>query len=248
MPEETLPQPILLEETGSTNDWLRERMTTLADGQWVLAKRQTAGRGRLGRQWQSPEGNLSATCLIRPQQNAWAPAELSFVMALALFDAAGAFVSPDRLQLKWPNDVLLDAGKLSGILLEGADGAIIAGVGVNLAAAPAVEGRKTSALAAAMTGPPPSPADFLSLLAAAFSDWRAVWETQGFSAIRAAWAGRAHPPGTPLSAQQGGVRIDGRFAGLGDDGALHLADGAGKVHVILAGDIVMTSPGSAGGF
>ncbi len=210
----------------------------------MSAARQTGGRGRLGRAWDSPPGNLAASCLIRPRVGEGSPTELAFVMALAVFDAASRFVVAARLQLKWPNDVLLDGAKLSGILLERAGDAVIAGVGVNLQAAPALPGRATIALAAAMDASPPGPDVFLPVLAASFAESRKIWAESGFAAVRQHWLDRAHPLGTPLATTQGGHVISGTFAGLADDGALLLADADGQVHVIWAGDV---TTGGGGG-
>lgn len=158
-------------------------------------------------------------------------------MALALYDAACQFVSAHRLQLKWPNDVLLDQAKMSGILLERAGDVIIAGAGVNLAIAPVIPGRATIALAAAMDTPPPDAEEFLAVLAVAFERWRKTWAESGFSAIRRHWLQYAHPAGTPLVSRQGGREVSGAFAGLAGDGGLLLADSDGQVHVIMAGDV-----------
>ena len=128
----------------STNDLLRDYAAAgEPEGLIVTAERQTAGRGRQGRAWSSPPGNLYASLLLRPAGPLAAAATLSLVVPLSVVDAlAGLLDSPTRLAVKWPNDVLLDGAKLAGILLEGADdGAggcawVIAGVGVNLAAVP----------------------------------------------------------------------------------------------------------------
>ena len=119
---------------GSTNDWMTEQAAAGApDGLWVRADRQTGGRGRRGRAWASEAGNLFATTLCRPQPGEGPAQQLSFVAALALDHALQWWVPHERLALKWPNDVLLDDVKCSGILLEGIDGATIIGFGVNLA-------------------------------------------------------------------------------------------------------------------
>jgi hypothetical protein len=102
-------QPVLilhLQEVGSTSDWLRTNAGQFGDGQWVRADRQTAGRGRMGRAWQMPPGNLAASCLIRPQPDEGNLAEIGFVAALALHDVVAGLVAAERLQLKWPNDLL----------------------------------------------------------------------------------------------------------------------------------------------
>ncbi len=235
-----MPEPFHLPETPSTNDWIRSHHATLQDGQWVHADRQTAGRGRMGRPWDAPAGNLAASVWVVPRSGEGPPAELCFVAALALHDACAAHVRPGRLMLKWPNDLLLDGGKLSGILLEREGQGVIIGIGVNLAHAPAIPGRSTSALPA----PAPAPAVFLCQLAAAFAARRSQWAGQGFATIRADWLARSHPIGAPLRLTAG-EQLQGRFAGLGDDGALRL-EVAGVVHLVHAGDVMLGETHAAG--
>ena len=228
-----MPDPIHLPEAPSTHDWIRAHHASLTDGQWVRADRQTAGRGRMGRPWDAPPGNLSASLWALPRANEGRAAELSFVAALALHDACTHYVLPGRLMLKWPNDLLLDGAKLSGILLEREGPGVIIGIGVNLAHAPDIPGRKTISLAGAA-----APADFLALLAAAFEARRAQWAADGFAAIRAGWLARAHPIGAPLKLTSGDM-LEGRFAGLADDGALRL-EVAGTNHLVHAGDVMLS--------
>ena len=234
-----MPDPIHLTETPSTNDWLRARALALPDGQWVYADRQTAGRGRMGRAWDAPVGNLAASLLVKPRPGEGAAAGLSFVAALALHDACAAYALPGRLVLKWPNDLLLDGAKLSGILLEREGNTTIVGIGVNLAHAPDIPGRKTVSLAAVV-----GPAAFLARLAAAFEFRRAEWGAQGFAAVRADWLARAHPIGAPLRLTSG-EQLEGRFAGVSEDGALML-EVAGTVHLVHAGDVMLGDGNAAG--
>ena len=201
----------------------------------MRAERQTSGRGRLGRQWQMPEGNLAMSGLIRPQPGEGNPAELGFVAALALHDVMAGLVDTARLQLKWPNDVLLDNAKLSGILLEREGEQLVLGIGVNIVAAPKLPDRATISLAD--LGIVIAAADFAARLASAFAARRAQWREGGFDATRADWLIRAHPVGTPLWASQQEGRVAGRFAGLDPDGALRLDGDDGRVHVIHAGDV-----------
>jgi BirA family biotin operon repressor/biotin-[acetyl-CoA-carboxylase] ligase len=221
-------------ETSSTNDWIRAHAATLADGDWVVAARQTAGRGRQGRAWATPPGNLAASCLLVA-----APAErplplFSLVAALALHDCCAAHVAPARLLLKWPNDLLLDGAKLSGILLEAGDrGAVVLGIGVNLAVAPPLSDRPTAALD---PGGGIDPRAFAGALATALDVRRAQWRRDGSAAIRVDWLARAHLPGTPMTV--GATGEQGRFAGLGEDGALRLARADGQETLVHAGDIL----------
>lgn len=207
----------------------------LADGQWVRAGRQTLGHGRGGRAWQSPAGNISMSALIRLQPGEGSGAELGFVAALALHELCAELVAPSLLQLKWPNDVLLDGGKVSGILLEMETDALILGIGVNLAAAPEVPGRRVTALADYGVTLPAG--EFAVRLAAAFASWRGRWRTGGFAAIREVWLQHAHPLGTTLEVRRQGSVLPGRFAGLAANGALLLETMGGAVETVYAGEI-----------
>jgi BirA family biotin operon repressor/biotin-[acetyl-CoA-carboxylase] ligase len=227
------PLILTLAETGSTSDWLRANAAQFGDGQWVRAERQTAGRGRLGRVWEMPAGNLAMSGLIRLQPGEGPAAELGFVAALALHEVVSAHVEPGRLQLKWPNDLLLDGAKLSGILLEQEAGLLVLGIGVNVAAAPVLPGRATVSLREA--GAAVEAERLAQALAAAFSRWRGVWRSQGFGAIRTAWLARAHPLGTRLWLR-GDPPREGAFAGIAEDGAL-LLDGVDGRHMVHAGDV-----------
>ncbi len=179
------------------------------------------------------------SALLRPQPGEGYGAELGFVAALALHDAAGQFVDPQLLQLKWPNDVLLDGSKMSGILLEVEGEALILGIGVNLVAAPVLTDRQTAAVADYLADPDsrPSAADFAEQLAEAFVMRRRQWRDGGFAATRAAWLARAHPVGTVLRVQHGRQPLQGSFAGLAADGALQLRLSATEIVTIHAGDV-----------
>ncbi len=230
-------KPVHLHEVGSTNDWARQNPERLADGQWVVADRQTGGRGRLGRRWEGPSGNFMGSCRILPDTAERPGYLLSFVAALALHDAVSGLVERARLQLKWPNDLLLDGAKLSGILLEmdNSSGAIILGIGVNLRHAPSMPGRTTIALSQ-VVDEVPTPLAFAGMLGVVLDNRRQQWRTQGFAAIRGHWEALAHPVGTQLQVRVDGQDHAGDYLGLADDGALLLqTDGIEwRVH---AGDV-----------
>lgn len=206
---------------------------------WLRAETQTGGRGRHGRAWQSPVGNLFASTIVRPGAGDPPPATLAMVASLALHQVALAYAGEGRVALKWPNDVLLDGAKLSGILLEAAEGAIVVGFGVNLAHRPEGLDRTTASFAAAGLGAP-DPAAFLADLADAFARWVARWRGEGLAVILREWQARAHAIGTPLSttAPDGG-RIEGLFDGLDENGALRLRLGDGRTHILHAGDVFL---------
>jgi BirA family transcriptional regulator, biotin operon repressor / biotin---[acetyl-CoA-carboxylase] ligase len=233
-----------LPSVGSTNDWLIQHADTLADGHWVSADRQTSGRGRRGRAWSDGAGNLMASVLVRAEG---AVQQLSFVAALALHDALLASGGPDpkgvgsanplpRLSLKWPNDVLLDGVKMSGILLERAGDAVIIGFGVNIVSHP--EGTERPATSLAASGwPAIAPVDLLAQLMPAFAAVRALWATEGFDAIRRRWLACAAGLGGPIVARLGTETLEGRFEGLASDGALELRLDDGSLRPVHAGEV-----------
>lgn len=232
----------IVEETGSTNADLakRARAGDMQEGQWLVARRQTAGKGRQGREWFDGSGNFMGSTLVTLKPNDPPPATLSFVAALALYDAVGeALIQSNRPVLKWPNDVLLKDGKLSGILLELVGDHVVVGIGVNLARAPKLEDRKTAALSD--YGPAPSVDWFSDCLARFFAQRLSAWRQGGLAPILKEFLeGSLHRPGTHINVHDtDGSRVEGMFAGLEQsDGALRLRLADGSERVIRAGDIV----------
>lgn len=245
-----LPQGYTLRtfaELDSTNEEARRLGEAGAPGPvWITAARQTAGRGRRGRSWVSPAGNLMATLMLRPQVGPRKAAELSFVAAVAVHDAVDALLPPPLrpgLKLKWPNDLLHDGRKLAGILLEssGIAGSELAwlaiGIGVNLAHHPErVEFPATSL--AALGLPDVTPENALEHLAAAFDRRIRQWrEVQGFAAIRDAWLARAAGLGGPITVRLADETFEGVFTGLAPDGALEVRLASGELRLVAAGDV-----------
>jgi len=213
------------------------------DGTVVWARRQTAGRGRRGRQWDSPAGNLYFSVITRPETDATTGAQLSFVAAVALAESFASFLPHGaRIEQKWPNDVLVNGGKISGILLESAGAAghsvawIVVGCGVNVAHAPDGSGVEATSLAREGC----STAGVDEVLASALERlwcWRGIWEREGFRPVREAWLARARGLGGVLTARLPGREMQGRFAGMDDAGALLLELPGGDVRRISAGDV-----------
>ena len=162
--------------------------------------------------------------------------QLSFIAAVALAAALDRWVAPERLSLKWPNDLLLDGVKVAGILLEGQAGATIIGFGANLAGHPEATERPATSLPAVGIAAPAA-ADVATHLAATITDVRAQWRTYGFGPIRAAWLARAAGIGKRLEARLGAATITGTFTGLGPDGALELTLADATVRRIHAGEV-----------
>jgi BirA family biotin operon repressor/biotin-[acetyl-CoA-carboxylase] ligase len=213
---------------GSTNDEaVRLARCGAVHGTVVCARTQTAGRGRQARRWHSPSGNLYVSILLRSDLPAGRIPELSFVAALAVADAADAFLPDDvRVELKWPNDVLIRGAKVAGILIEHAEAAAIVGIGMNIRHAPANVPYPVTTLVAHGAGAP-EPEAVLATLLAAMGRRLADWRELGFGPVRANWLTRAHPPGTLLRVRIGERTVQGRFAGLSHDGALLIATAEG---------------------
>lgn len=223
------------------------RMAAGAGGPtWILALEQTASRGRRGRPWAFVPGNFAATLLMRPTENAGHAALRSFVASLALFDALVAATGrTEGFALKWPNDVLLNGGKLAGILLESAGAGprlsyLAVGFGVNLTAAPAqgaVEARALRPVALLPeTGVEAAPRDFLTHLAAAYAVHEARFQSHGFAPIRRAWLDRAARLGEVITARTSRETLSGRFETVDAGGNLVLSTGDAR-HVIAAADV-----------
>ena len=225
------------DEIDSTNEEARRLALAGEQGPlWLTAGRQTAGRGRRGRNWETPYDNLAATLLLQPGRRESEWPQLSFVAAIAASDMAASFAPHARIALKWPNDVLADGRKLAGILLENAHGALAIGIGVNLRHYPRDTEFPATSLAA-LGAEVPSPADGLARLAADFAKWYEVRSAQGFAAIRDAWLARAHGLGTRIRARLVKEERSGMFEGIDESGALLLNEGFGRLSTLPAADI-----------
>lgn len=205
---------------------------------WVVADEQTGGRGRHGRQWSSPPGNLYATLVLSEPCAPGSGPELGFVAGVALHRAVEALtgVGPPALVLKWPNDLLLDGAKCAGLLLEGLQvrGAfrVLIGFGVNVASAP----YGTPYPAAALSSRHPLERD--ALFAALSTHWlhaHAQWRT-GFQAIRADWLARAAFIGERISVRPPAGEISGVMRGVDGSGRL-LLERDGALITVEAGDL-----------
>jgi BirA family biotin operon repressor/biotin-[acetyl-CoA-carboxylase] ligase len=230
--EAALARLHFIEATGSTNaDLLADAYAI--EGGWLVAARQTDGRGRQGRAWHSLDGNFFGSTLVLLRDDDPPAATLALAAGLALIEAVDAAAPGRDLLLKWPNDLMLGGAKLGGILLERSGDRVVAGFGVNLAAAPPIDGRATASLDSAVT-----PHAFAPLLAASFARLLAAWRAADPASFAQAWQARAHPVGTAIAVHSApGERIAGRYDGIDPDGALRLRLDDGRVERIHAGDV-----------
>lgn len=231
-------------ETGSTNSDLAAQLRAgeaVPEGQWLVADRQSAGRGRQGRDWFDGNGNFMGSTVVHLAPRDPQPASLALVAGVAAYEAvASVLAEPQALRLKWPNDLMLDGAKLAGILLEREGRAIIVGMGINLAAAPALPDRRTVALA--QFGPAPDRDLFARTLAAAFDREVERWRTYGLEPLVRRWESVAHPRGTALTVHPPGEKpVEGAFDGLTNEGALSLRLADGAARVIHAGDVMLAN-------
>jgi BirA family biotin operon repressor/biotin-[acetyl-CoA-carboxylase] ligase len=229
----------------STNAEAARLAPSMTGPVWILAGEQTAGRGRRARAWSSPRGNFHATLLMQPAEPAEVVALRSFAAALALRDAFVALTGlPDSFALKWPNDVLLNGGKVAGILLESAGVRassvhhLCIGVGVNLIAAPDITMIETGALRPVTllgeTGLRVTPEAFLNALAPAYARWEDIFVTQGFGPLRTAWLAHAARLGEVITARSGTEVRQGLFETIDHSGALVLRQSSGPVAIPAA--------------
>lgn len=231
---------LILDEVDSTNAEALRRAEGLTGPLWILARRQTAGRGRRGRAWGDPTGNFAATLAVRLDEPPARLALRSFTAALALHDALQALTGlGPALRLKWPNDVLLNGGKLSGILLESAgQGALALGIGVNLRQAPPADPEAAFPPVALRpeTGFDLAPETLLAHLAPAYAGWEQRFQTWGFEPLRQAFLNHAARLGEVITARTLATTVTGRFETIDASGNLILSTPQGA-RTIPAADI-----------
>jgi BirA family biotin operon repressor/biotin-[acetyl-CoA-carboxylase] ligase len=246
--EAPLPDGFVLHEldrVDSTNEEIRRLAEAGASsGLVVLAAQQTRGRGRYGRDWASPPGNLYASLLLRLDGPLATSAQLSFVAGLALAEALEPHAPPDApVQLKWPNDILIRRAKTAGVLLEstgqingGRAPWIIVGTGVNIVSSPDNTPYPATSLVAegfAAVTPRALLGDYLVALVR----WLDCWRTDGFAEVRRAWCARSFGLGDQIRLRLDREELSGRFVDVTESGALLLELDTGGRREIAAGDV-----------
>jgi BirA family biotin operon repressor/biotin-[acetyl-CoA-carboxylase] ligase len=236
---------VILDSTDSTNAEAARRAADpgCAVPLWIMARRQTAGRGRQGRVWAAPEGNLSASLLMRPQIPAAEAAQLSFAACLAVADVLASTAPAAEVRLKWPNDAVLNGRKVAGVLLESSGRGrdidwLVVGVGINLAQSPARDsiapGTVAPSSVVAEGGAQIEPEEALDRLAFRFEHWRALHAAQGFAALRSAWLARASGLGQRIEARLPGRVVSGVYEDVDASGSLVLRNQTGPIRISAA--------------
>jgi BirA family transcriptional regulator, biotin operon repressor / biotin---[acetyl-CoA-carboxylase] ligase len=237
---------VALDETGSTN---ADAMARALAGEplpfWLIADRQTAGKGRSGRSWVCVPGNFQASFAVKVHCATEQAAQLSLVAGVAVIEAIKSLAPQqgrDNLYLKWPNDILVKDAKCGGILVETArertGGGLIAviGIGLNLVSHPEIADRKVTHLTD--DGDPATQRTYLTAVAASMQTVLEIWnDGAGFAQIVARWLEAASPLGTGMAIHTGAAHVEGLFAGLGDDGALLLKNTSGRIERFTFGDV-----------
>lgn len=213
----------------------------MAEGHWLIADRQIAGRGRLGRCWDDGLGNFMGSTVVRLRANDPPPSGLSLVAGIALAQTVALVAQDVAVMLKWPNDLMVGSAKLAGILLERCGDAVVIGIGVNLVSAPQLADRAAVALADLVASAPTRDA-FGDALSANLRANLQRWRLEGMAAMAHMWQRFAHPVGTPLLVSETG--ISGLYDGLESDGALRLRRVDGSIMLINAGDIMLATDGN----
>jgi|APFre7841882630_1041343.scaffolds.fasta_scaffold08774_2 BirA family biotin operon repressor/biotin-[acetyl-CoA-carboxylase] ligase len=239
---------VVHDEIDSTNEEAKRLMLGGERGPlWIVAGRQSQGRGRLGRGWESSPGNLYATLLLSEVGRLQNAPQLGFVAGVAAIEALKSATGlSERLALKWPNDILLDGAKLAGILLEaaptpieGAEGvSAIVGFGINCASAPKNTPYPATALADCGLAAPSAPMLF-SLLSDAMISALDLWESEGgFQSVRAQWLSQAAGLGENIRVALTNETIEGRFETIDVAGRLKITTHRGE-RVVEAGDVFL---------
>lgn len=236
---------IELDSVASTMEEARHRAEEGAeDGTLIWAKEQLKGKGRQGRTWASPRGNLYLSLILRPECAPATAAQLSFLASVALGEAVGAVAPPMvEVTFKWPNDVLFNGRKGAGILLESksAPGGeieyVILGMGVNVQSHPEESAYPATSLRFEGCPPTLNEAQLLEAFARSFLSRANTWIEEGFPPIRKAWLAHAISLGKEIEVRLPKETLTGTFEDLDADGVLQLRLADGSVKAISAGDV-----------
>lgn len=225
-----------LDEIGSTNDEaIRQSAAPLAEKFVITAKKQNQGRGRRGRSWIAVPGNLFSSLVLKVMLQDIG--QMVFVVSLSLLEAIKQLNPKADVKLKWPNDVLVNDKKISGILLEkGADDYMVIGIGVNIVGAPELTEASYESVSLKNTGIEIGRLDFLELYLECFDRNYHLWQNSGFAPIKEKWLANAKGLGEEIVVNLENGKKTGRFSGVDENGLL-LLETSGQIEKIYAGDV-----------
>ena len=234
---------IIFDELDSTNLEAKRLIESGIDSDLVIvSSKQTNGRGRRGKEWISDEGNLYLSLILRPYGKPHTFCQLSFVTALALYDALSALLKDNNksIKLKWPNDILVNDEKISGILLEFVQknqrDYLIIGIGINVNIVPDILERKTSSLAQIL-GETLDTNLVLGVFMSNFHRYYRRWQMDGFAKLRKLWLNRAHKIGDVITIANDNLRISGTFKDINNQGSIRLKLASGQISIMNDGSV-----------
>lgn len=225
---------LVFDEIDSTNsEALRIAQTSCPNENYILlAKHQTQSRGRTTKTWYSSRGNLHSTILLHHHIDLKYISQLSFVTAVAVHSTITRLASKkiNNIILKWPNDVLINNKKVSGILIESIKNYLIIGVGINIIVSPANTGQEITNLSAEGITVL-NPEEVLEIYITNFEKYFNIWKNQGFNKIKQYWLRRSYKLGEKITINDGNSKITGSFMGLETDGAITLQLPSGEIYI-----------------
>lgn len=236
---------LIFDEIDSTNqEALRLAKNGICQDLVIFAKNQTDGYGRSKRPWQSGEGNLAMSILLKSDDFSKVQSQLSFVVGLSLYDVIGRILSTQNIvaevMLKWPNDLMINEAKIAGILLESIKynniKYLVIGIGVNLCSAPKIENRQTTSLNN-LGLKVISARELLDLIMNSFIYYNDLWRKQGFGVIRKLWLEKTFKTGDLVTFTDGSIKIVGHFLDIDSEGAVRMKLSSGEIYSKTSGEV-----------
>ena len=234
---------VILDKTESTNSEAIKLAKFTDKPTFIVAKKQTHGRGRIDRSWSDPSGNFSGSILIKLDEDLQNLALRSFVAAVSVFDAVNQKIGNEHeLSIKWPNDLLLNGKKICGILLEtkslGAGNALVIGIGINLLSSPDLDDMQNVSIKAGSilgeTGIKIDPIELSEKIAHQYALRENQFRTKGFSEIRRIWLDRAAKLGEKITARTPNFEYCGIFDSIDEKGQLIMIANGEKKKIAAA--------------
>ena len=225
------------EQTSSTNDEAKKLVSQIKQKCIVIASKQNSGRGRRGRIWISQEGNLFVSFAFEAKLSEIG--KLVILSAVTVFNVIKKFALSQNVKIKWPNDILVDGKKISGILFEKADGNFwIMGIGINVVSSPQNIDGKYETISLKGLGIDVNVQEVFENLVLAFDEQMVVYQQFGFDKIKQMWVDNAFNLGNSVTIRQEKEDKEGIFCGIGDNGELLLKINE-ETEKIIVGDLLL---------